>query len=133
MADVSGGGFDVSTEGTMEDALRWWQPIERPADDDTQVQSGATARFGGDGDDEPVLVAVINGPVEIEMAQAALQSAGIPAYVKRNSLGSLYGLSIGAFGRAEIWVLPALAEQAYNELVGIGVIAPGEDAPSDQG
>lgn len=115
----------------MEDALRWWKPIERPAGDEAQPQTGATARFGGEGGDEPVLIAVINGPVEIEMAQDALQQAGIPALVKRNSLGPLYGLSFGSFGSAEIWVLPALAEQAHNELVGIGVIAPDEEAPPD--
>lgn len=122
----------------MEDALRWWKPLDhptdnaRPNDDEAQPQAGSTARFGGEGGDEPVLVAVVNGPVEIEMAQDALQQAGIPAHVKRNSLGPLYGLSFGSFGSAEIWVLPALAERAYNELVGIGVITPDEEAPPDE-
>lgn len=120
----------------MEDALRWWKPIDHPTDDprpaDDAAQAGSTARFGGDGNDAPVLVAVVNGPVEIEMAQDALQEAGIPAHVKRNSLGPVYGLSFGSFGSAEIWVLPALAERAYNELVGIGVITPDEEAPPDE-
>lgn len=121
----------------MDDALRWWKPIDHPTDnappdEEVQPQSGATARFGGGAGDEPVLVAVINGPVEIEMAQDALQQAGIPAHVKRNSLGPLYGLSFGSFGSAEIWVLPALAEQAYDELVGIGVITPDEEVPPDE-
>ncbi|HEX6291416.1 MAG TPA: DUF2007 domain-containing protein [Herpetosiphonaceae bacterium] len=111
----------------MEDALPWHRPIERPEEPEAQPQTSATTRFGGDGDDAPVLVAVVSGPVEIEMANDALQSAGIPAYVKRNSLGPLYGLSIGSFGSAEIWVPPALAEQAYNELVGIGVVQPGDE------
>jgi hypothetical protein len=116
----------------MDDALPWFRSIggEREAQD--RAQTGATARFGGDGGDQPVLIAVVNGPVEIEMAQDALHSAGIPAYVKRNSLGPLYGLSIGAFGSAEIWVHPALAEQAYNELVGIGVIQPAEEPLADE-
>lgn len=123
----------------MDNALRWWKPIDRPEDDKTrsgdeaQPHAGATARFGGDGGDEPVLVAVINGPVEIEMAQDALKAAGIPAHIKRNSLGPLYGLSVGSFGSAELWALPAFAEQAYNELVGIGVIESDEAAPPDEG
>jgi hypothetical protein len=116
----------------MDDALRWFRPIGGKHEAQDRAQSGATARFGGDGGDEPVLIAVVNGPVEIAMAQDALQTAGIPAHIKRNSLGPLYGLSIGSFGSAQIWVHPALAEQAYNELVGIGVIKPNEEAPADE-
>ncbi len=114
----------------MEDALPWFKPVERPDERGAQPKTGATTRFGGD-NDEPVLVAVVNGPVEIEMAQDALHVAGIPALIKRNSLGPLYGLSIGSFGSAEVWVPPALAERAYAELVGIGVIKPGDDTPVD--
>ena len=116
----------------MDDALSWFRSIGSKREAEDRPQTGATARFGGDGGDQPVLIAVINGPVEIEMAQDALQTAGIPAHIKRNSLGPLYGLSIGAFGRAEIWVHPALAEPAYNELVGIGVITPNEETPEDE-
>jgi hypothetical protein len=116
----------------MEDALPWFRSIGKPNEADDRAQAGATARFSGDGGDEPVLIAVINGPVEIEMAQDALKSAGIPAYIKRNSLGPLYGLSIGTFGSAEVWVHPALAEPAYNELAGIGVITSSEEAPADE-
>jgi hypothetical protein len=115
----------------MDDALPWFRSIGSKHEAEDRAQTGATARFGGDGGDQPVRIAVINGPVEIEMAQEALQSAGIPAHIKRNSLGPLYGLSIGAFGSAEIWVHPALAEQAYTELVGIGVIKPNEEAADE--
>ena len=93
--------------------------------------AGATAGFGG-GDNEPVLIATVDGPVQIEMAKDALVTAGIPAYVKQNSLGPIYGLSVGSFGAAEVWVLPALAEQARDTLIGIGVLEPsGDDTMAD--
>jgi hypothetical protein len=82
----------------------------------------ATARFGGDGGDEPVLVGTVNGPLEAAMAKEALAEANIPAYVKQNSLGPIYGLSIGTFGAAEIWTMPVLAEQARATLRAIGLL-----------
>lgn len=112
----------------MDDALSWRLPLNRGEQHEDTAPTGATARFGGDDrGDEPVLVAVLAGPVEIGMAEDALQEAGIPAYVKRNSLGPVYGLSVGAFGRGEVWVVPALAERARDVLIGIGVLDDAED------
>ncbi len=114
----------------MDDVLRWWMPRRRAAAEDSAPTTGATTRFGGDGGDEPVLIGIVNGPVEIEMAKDALATAGIPAYIKQNSLGPVYGLSIGSFGTAEVWVMPVLAEQARDTLIGIGVLkSSGDDAP----
>ena len=58
------------------------------------------------------------------MAKEALASAGIPAYVKQNSLGRVYGLSVGGFGVGEVWAPPALAEQARSVLREIGLLEP---------
>lgn len=110
----------------MDDTLRWRRMIDRDSQGEAQPQAGATARTGGGGGDEPVLLAVLDGPVEIGMAQSALQDAGIPAYVKQNSLGPIYGLSIGSFGRGEVWVPPALVDPARDVLIGIGLL-PDED------
>jgi hypothetical protein len=112
----------------MDDTLSWgirWRWGRRQA----QTAAAATTTFGGDGGDEPVLIAVISAPVEAEMAKDALAEAGIPAYVKQNSLGQVYGLSIGSFGTAEVWTPPVVAEQARDILIGIGVIQP-DDEPS---
>lgn len=111
----------------MDDVLRWRQPIDRDDQREAQSQTGATARTSGDGGDEPVLLAVLDGPVEIGMAQSALQDARIPAYIKQNSLGPVYGLSVGAFGRGEVWVPPALVDPAREVLIGIGLLMPDED------
>ena len=115
----------------MLDALSWWWPRKKSEAMDPQPQTHATARFGGDGGDEPVLVATIDGPVEIEMAKDALAEAGIPAYVKQNSLGPVYGLSVGSFGSAEVWAMPAVAEQARDLLIGIGV-TPDDEAQATE-
>jgi hypothetical protein len=79
------------------------------------------------GDDEPVFVGTVSGPIEIEMAKDALRDAGIPALVKQNTTGTVYGFTTGAFGAAEVWALPAVAERTYDILVGMGLI---EEAPT---
>jgi hypothetical protein len=109
----------------MDDTLFWGLRLNWGRKQEPQT-TAATTRFGGDGGDEPVLIAVISAPVEAEMAKDALAEAGIPAYVKQHSLGQVYGLSIGAFGTAEVWTPPAVAEQARDVLIGIGVLQPDE-------
>jgi hypothetical protein len=104
----------------METALNRWLPWRRP---EPEPVASATARFGGERDEEPVLVASIQGPVEIEMARDALAEAEIPAYIKTNQIGRIYGLTIGSFGVAEVWVMPPFAEKARDVLIGIGLLA----------
>jgi hypothetical protein len=103
----------------MEAALNRWLPWRRAK---TEPIPSATARFGGDGDEEPVLVALIQGPVETEMARDALADAGIPVSIKENQMGRVYGLTVGSFGAAEVWAMPLFAEQAYDILVGVGLV-----------
>lgn len=109
----------------MNDVLSWHLRGKQREDGETQRVS-ATAAFGRQAD-EPVLIGAVHGPVEIEMAKDALSSAGLPAYVKQNSLGPIYGLSIGSFGTAEVWVMPAVAERARELLEEIGLLG----SPSD--
>lgn len=113
----------------MDDTLSWGMRLGWGRRRQTQTGTTTTTRFGGDGGDEPVLIAVISAPVEAEMAKDALAEAGVPAYVKQNSLGQVYGLSIGAFGTAEVWTPPAVAEQARDVLIGIGVLQPDNEHP----
>ena len=115
----------------MDDVWTWQFPHRGRAARTTEPDTAASERTGGDGDDEPVLVAVVNGPVEGAMAKDALAEAGIPAYVKQNSLGAIYGLSVGSFGVAEVWVVPPLAERAYDVLAGIGLLPQDPPEPLD--
>ena|SRR5919199_2018754 len=112
----------------MLDALRWPRHHREPEADDAPERMAATARFGGDSGSQPVLIGVVQGPVAVEMAKDALAEAGIPAYIRSNSLGAVYGLAIGSFGSAEVWVLSELAERALEILIGIGVLPPSGDA-----
>ncbi len=106
----------------MDDARPWSTFRRNDLDEPIPARAGATARTGGPNEDEPVLIAQISGPVRIEMAQEALRDANIPVYIKRDSMGIVYGLSIGPLSAAQVWVPRALAEQATDVLVGIGVI-----------
>jgi hypothetical protein len=116
----------------MEEALTWWQPRRKHDDREDTPETGATERFGGDGDSGPVLVATVHGPVEINMARDALAEANIPAHIKQNSLGPVYGLSVGDFGSAEVWVPRPLAEQAQDLLIGIGLAGEPAEGWSDE-
>lgn len=102
----------------MDDAIRWQGPLEG---DRKHEPTANTARFG-EQDDGPVLVAVLNGPIEAEMARDALVESGIPALIKRETAAALYGLTVGSLARAEVWTPAALAERAHDVLVGIGLI-----------
>lgn len=104
----------------MDDALRWWNRTPGVPATDAPPQPGVTARFGGDQRDEPVLLAVLHG-LHVELAQAALADAALPAYVKVNTVAKMYGLSSATFGRGEVWVHPQFVEQAREVLIGIGV------------
>lgn len=114
---------------SMDAALNRWLPWRRAKPEPT---ASATERFGGEDDEEPVLVASIHGPVEIEMARDALAEAEIPAHIKDNQLGRVYGLSIGAFGEAEVWVMPLFAEQARDTLIGIGLLGEPEQHDEEE-
>ena len=114
----------------MDDAFTWWLPFRRKTQPEQPPNASATARFGGDGGDEPVLIGVVHGPVESAMAQDALAEAQIPAHIKHNALGAIYGISVGSFGAAEVWVPPTFVEQARDVLIGIGLL-DAEDVEDD--
>ena len=112
----------------MVEALRrpwWWLRTRTPeaAEVTTEV------RHGGDGDYGPVMIGVVRGPIAIEMARAALADAGIPIHIKQQSVGRIYGLSIGPPADAEGWVPPPLAAHAGGTLAGPGLVA----VPGDEG
>ena len=117
----------------MQNTLPW--PFGRifGARKTPQAAPNATTRFGGDHDDEPVFIGTVTGPIEIEMAKDALHEANIPALIKQSSVGTVYGFSSGALGSAEVWVVPALADKAYDTLVGMGLIeGEASDGSDDQ-
>jgi hypothetical protein len=111
----------------MDNTLSWHLMGDKDEQDRTQPNTSMTARYGSGSDEGPVLIVTVSGPVEAEMAEDALKEAGIPVFIKRNSLGAVYGLSVGSFGAAEVWVPHPLAERARDILIGIGMLEPSED------
>jgi hypothetical protein len=110
----------------MDETFRWQAPF-RFSREPKQAATGSSARTGGDGRGDPVLIATLDGPINAEMAEDALKDEGIPVFIKRDTMGSVYGLSIGALARAEVWVPRPLADQARDVLIGIGLLELSED------
>lgn len=108
----------------MDDALvprRWWF---WPRRERAQPPDRATAGFGGDQRDEPVLIAVVNSAMEADMARAALEAEQIPVLIKGDTTAEMYALHIGALASREIWTMPVFAEQARDVLIGMGLLDP---------
>jgi len=56
------------------------------------------------GDDALVSVYTSNGPLAAEVVKGRLQSAGIPAILKYESVGRVYGLTLDGLGAVQVLV-----------------------------
>lgn len=70
------------------------------------------ARGGQRPPPEPVVVYRAANQFEAEVVAGRLKAAGIPAWLRSESLGHTYGLTIGPLAEVDILVPAALAEQA---------------------
>jgi hypothetical protein len=86
------------------------QEQERPAD------QSANATTGGELDQEPVVVWEAANLMEAEVVKGRLQTEGIPAVVRSEALGAIYGLTTGSLAAADVLVPAALAEKAFEIL-----------------
>lgn len=57
-------------------------------------------------------VAKLWEPLEVEIVKSLLAEAGIPAFIKREALGGIYGLTIDGLAKVEIQVPPDRYEEA---------------------
>lgn len=78
--------------------------------------AGATARTGGDGDQDPVVVWRAANPLEAQVVKGRLISEGIPAFVRGEALGSIYGLTAGGLASTDVLVPAPLADKALEIL-----------------
>ncbi|MCB0060762.1 MAG: DUF2007 domain-containing protein [Caldilineaceae bacterium] len=83
---------------------------------DTERASRTTT--GGEGDSEPVVVWRATNQMEAEVVKGRLESAGIPAIVRGEALGAIYGLTTGSLAETAVLVPAPLAEQAEALLYG---------------
>ncbi len=71
-----------------------------------------TATTGGELDQEPVVVWVAQNQMEAQVIKGRLASEGIPALIRGEALGAIYGLTTGSLAQTAILVPAPLAEKA---------------------
>ncbi len=75
-----------------------------------------TATKGGPVSQEPVVVWQAANPMEAQIVKGRLQSAGIPAIVRGESMGRIYGFVYGGLAERDVLVPAPLAETAEEIL-----------------
>ncbi len=99
---------------TNSGALLGWfkRHLSRPDEPDSDPTSVSTTRHGGDDDQEPVVVWEAANRMEAEIVAGRLHSEGIPAIIRGEALGAIYGLTTGSLAAATVLVPAPLAEKA---------------------
>lgn len=87
----------------------WFRPKQDAATDE---QTPTMASTGGNIDQEPVVVWVAANQMEAEIIKGRLESEGIPALIRREALGAIYGLTTGSLAESAVLVPAPLAEKA---------------------
>lgn len=100
------------------DSLANW--LRRPPAQGTEASSESTSASttGGDLDLEPVVVWRATHQMEAEVVKGRLESAGIPAIIRGEALGAIYGLTSGSLAEMSVLVPAPLAEKAEALLYG---------------
>jgi len=62
------------------------------------------------------VVVFTGGWMETQIVKGRLESVGIPALLKYEAIGKVYGLTVDGLGKVEILVPEDLKEQALEEL-----------------
>lgn len=79
---------------------------------EVETQAGTTATTGGSVDQEPVVVWVAPNQMEAQIVKGRLESAGIPAIIRGEVLGAIFGLTTGTLAESAVLVPAALADKA---------------------
>lgn len=74
---------------------------------------------------EPVVVWEATNLLEAQIVKGRLESEGIPALIRGEAVGSIYGFTAGNLARADVLVPAPLAERA-GEILSAPVEADGE-------
>lgn len=92
-------------------------------------ENGVTT--GGGSSQEPVVVWEAANFMEAQVVKGRLESEGIPAFVRSEALGVIYGLTAGSLARADVLVPGPLAEKALEILFGSEPAGEFSDDQSD--
>ena len=90
------------------------QRLRAPKVDTDTANSSATT--GGPVSQEPVVVWQAANPMEAQIVKGRLQSAGIPAIVRGESMGRIYGFIYGGLAERDVLVPAPLAKTAEELL-----------------
>ncbi|MCB0075011.1 MAG: DUF2007 domain-containing protein [Caldilineaceae bacterium] len=92
------------------------EPAETPPEqaDPEQTDTGATT--GGGTTQEPVVVWEAANNLEAQIVKGRLESEGIPAIIRGEAIGSIYGLTTGSLAATDVLVPAPLAEKAIDIL-----------------
>ncbi len=85
----------------------------RRAESDTATGAATT---GGSVSQEPVVVWQAANPMEAQIVKGRLQSVGIPAIVRGESMGRIYGFVYGGLAERDVLVPAPLAKSAEEIL-----------------
>ncbi len=64
----------------------------------------------------PVVVWEASNPLEAQVVKGRLESEGIPAMIRGEALGNVYGLTIGSLAQTDVLVPAAFGEKATEIL-----------------
>lgn len=93
----------------------WFRSKSKQAGSE-QTQTETTASTGGSVDQEPVVVWVAANQMEAQIIKGRLESEGIPAIIRGEALGAIYGLTTGSLAECAVLVPAAVAEKAEGIL-----------------
>jgi|LakMenEpi03Aug12_release.lakeMendotaPanAssembly.Ray.scaffolds.fasta_scaffold349322_2 hypothetical protein len=100
----------------LSEGLAGWFRPRRGTVDAEETQTGTTATTGGSLDQEPVVVWIAPNQMEAQIVKGRLESAGIPAIIRSEVLGAIFGLTTGALAESAVLVPAALADKAETLL-----------------
>lgn len=97
---------------------RWVGRRSDAQDEETasEEQSKTTTQTGGSGGQEPVVVWEAANSMEAQIVKGRLISEGVPAIVRGESLGQIYGLTAGKLASVDVLVPAPLADKARQIL-----------------
>lgn len=93
----------------------WGRQKSSPQAVETDAES-SSATTGGTVSQEPVVVWQAANPMEAQIVKGRLQSAGIPAIVRGESMGRIYGFIYGGLAERDVLVPAPLAASAEEIL-----------------
>jgi len=103
----------MSTVADMSSDWDW----ERSSSTEAEAATTASAAItGGDLEQIPVVVWEAANPLEAQVVKGRLESEGIPAMIRGEALGSVYGFTVGSLAQTDVLVPAALAEKATEIL-----------------